>query len=490
MKKVLINIGFVSLFTVMSCDILEFNEPDPNPNLSEDAILNSSNSLAGWILGIQRQFVKFHNGYVVMSSLMSDNYDFQGAQVNSALNIPEAQASFLEMYEMLQPLHQLREMGKYGIETVSQRDANSTPDQIAVCNFFIGFSHLIQAELFTMAILEPDGVPVSPADAFAAAITSLKTAHDGTTDASLKTRCLYSLARAYYGAGNKTEATKYASQALASNPTYVYREAPDNASWTSSNYMQAVIFNGGNQGWQPLPRLDFLDPKYAGTNSTSMADQDGYITLKSEEAYLILAEAANADGDLTSQKTHMESLLTLVKSRPMDSVLETDARRNDLHSGIQRPNNSDISVKASASDEARSGLILNRVGAFDVAPVTLQVPSVSGTSVTSEMIQGVSSADEALELLYLMRQEILIAEGRRMFDLGMRFPTNTDEIDLNPNVNAGDPITKPVIPSYIPLAEEMKAYTWDEAAKVVTILHDMNSVIVTNKTSTTACPFH
>ena len=91
MKKVLISIGFVSLFTVTSCDILEFNEPDPNPNLSEDAILNSSNSLAGWILGIQRQFVEFHNGYVVMSSLMSDNYDFQGAQVNSALNIPEAQ---------------------------------------------------------------------------------------------------------------------------------------------------------------------------------------------------------------------------------------------------------------------------------------------------------------------------------------------------------------------------------------------------------------
>jgi hypothetical protein len=250
-----------------------------------------------------------------------------------------------------------------------------------------------------------------------------------------------------------------------------------------------VIYNGGNQGWQPLPRLDFLDPKYAGTNSTAFADQDGYITLKSEEAHLILAEAANADGDLTSQKSHMENLLALVKSRPIDSVLETDARRNDLHSGIQRPNSDDISVKASADDEARSGLILNRVGAFDV-PVVVAVPSVSGTSVTSEMIQALSTADEALELLYLMRQEILIAEGRRMFDLGMRFPCNTDEIDLNPNVNAGDPITKPLFPSYIPRDEEMNAYTWDEAGKLVTILHNMNTVIVANKTSSTACPFH
>ena len=135
---------------------------------------------------------------------------------------------------------------------------------------------------------------------------------------------------------------------------------------------------------------------------------------------------------LQDQKSHMENLLALVKSRPIDSVLETDARRNDLHSGIQRPNSDDISVKASADDEARSGLILNRVGAFDV-PVVVAVPSVSGTSVTSEMIQALSTADEALELLYLMRQEILIAEGRRMFDLGMRFPCNTDEIDLNPN---------------------------------------------------------
>ena len=490
MKKILIRIGFMGAILLTSCDILDFNEPDPNPNLSEDAILNSENSMAGWVLGIQRQFIEVHNGYVVMSSLMTDNYDFQGAQVNSALNIPEAQSSFLEMYEMLQPLHQLREMGKYGIETVSQRDENSTTDQLAFCHFFIGFSHLIQAELFTMAILEPDGAPVSPADAFAAAVTSLKSAHDGTSDAGLKTRCLYSLARAYYGAGNKSEATKYASQALASDPTYVYRELPDNASWTSSNYMQAVIFNGGNQGWQPLPRLDFLDPKYAGTNTTSMAEQDGYITLKAEESHLILAEAANADGNLTKQKTHMENLLALVNSRPMDSVLETDARRNDLHSGIQRPNSDDIKVKSSADEEAREGLILNRVGAFDVAPVTVGVPSVSGTSVTLAMIQAVSTADEALELLYLMRQEILIAEGRRMFDLGMRFPTNTDEIDLNPNVNAGDPITKPVIPSYIPLAEEMNAYTWDEAGKVVTILHNMNAVIVANKTSSTVCPFH
>ncbi|MDP6339244.1 MAG: hypothetical protein QF842_02825 [Candidatus Marinimicrobia bacterium] len=489
MKKILIRIGFMGAILLTSCDILDFNEPDPNPNLSEDAILNSENSMAGWVLGIQRQFVEVHNGYVVMSSLMTDNYDFQGAQVNSALNLPEAQSSFLEMYEMLQPLHQLREMGKYGIETVSQRDENSTADQLAFCHFFIGFSHLIQAELFTMAILEPDGTPVTPAEAFNAAITSLKTAHDGTSDANLKTRCLYALARANYGAGNKSEATSYASQALASDPTYVYRELPDNASGTSSNYMQAVIYNGGNQGWQPLPRLDFLDPKYAGTNSTAFADQDGYITLKSEEAHLILAEAANADGDLTSQKSHMENLLALVKSRPIDSVLETDARRNDLHSGIQRPNSDDISVKASADDEARSGLILNRVGAFDV-PVVVAVPSVSGTSVTSEMIQALSTADEALELLYLMRQEILIAEGRRMFDLGMRFPCNTDEIDLNPNVNAGDPITKPLFPSYIPRDEEMNAYTWDEAGKLVTILHNMNTVIVANKTSSTACPFH
>ena len=122
--------------------------------------------------------------------------------------------------------------------------------------------------------------------------------------------------------------------------------------------------------------------------------------------------------------------------------------------------------------------------------MTVQVPSVSGTSVTSEMIQAVSTADEALELLYLMRQEILISEGRRMFDLGMRFPTNTDEIDLNPNINAGDPITKPVIPSYIPLNEEMNAYTWDVAGKVVTILHNMNKVIVQNKALDTVCPFH
>ena len=65
MKKIFIQTVLIGSISLMSCDIFDFNEPDPNPNLSEDAILNSANSMAGWVLGIQRQFIEVHNGYVV-----------------------------------------------------------------------------------------------------------------------------------------------------------------------------------------------------------------------------------------------------------------------------------------------------------------------------------------------------------------------------------------------------------------------------------------
>ena len=109
---------------------------------------------------------------------------------------------------------------------------------------------------------------------------------------------------------------------------------------------------------------------------------------------------------------------------------------------------------------------------------------------TTAQIDAITTVDDALYVLYLMRQEIFIAEGRRAADLGIRAPVSLTEVTSNNNVDEGDPSTKPQIPPFIPLNIEMDAFTYDPVAKTVIIKHDMNRVLVQNKTSPFVLPFH
>ena len=102
----------------------------------------------------------------------------------------------------------------------------------------------------------------------------------------------------------------------------------------------------------------------------------------------------------------------------------------------------------------------------------------------------VEADDDGLYVLYLMRQEIFLAEGRRMADLGIRLPIARTEVLANPNVDEGQPYTEAQVPPFIPGEFAMDSFTYDEAAKTVVIDHDMNRVLVQNKTSPFVIPFH
>ncbi|MDD4534728.1 MAG: hypothetical protein PHC48_09700, partial [Prevotella sp.] len=120
----------------------------------------------------------------------------------------------------------------------------------------------------------------------------------------------------------------------------------------------------------------------------------------------------------------------------------------------------------------RSGLILDR----DLGH-TILVPYISGTSVTSQMIDDCSTNDTLLRLIYLMRQEIFIGEGRRVADLGIRLPLSNVEAGHVSNAND---YTSAIIPFFIPLDGGMDKFTVDESTKRVTIEYDMNRIIVEN----------
>ena len=98
-------------------------------------------------------------------------------------------------------------------------------------------------------------------------------------------------------------------------------------------------------------------------------------------------------------------------------------------------------------------------------------------------MRGYSNDDE---LVYLMRQEIFFAEGRRVADLGIRMPVC--EVEAANTPSAADYL-EALIPSFIPLNQGMDEFVMDENAKEVVIRYNMNKVIVENKSSEYVAPF-
>ena len=47
-----------------------------------------------------------------------------------------------------------------------------------------------------------------------------------------------------------------------------------------------------------------------------------------------------------------------------------------------------------------------------------------------------------------------------------------------------------MIPAFLPKAFEMDGFTYDQTAKTVVIKHDVNRLLVQNKTSVDVLPFH
>ena len=300
-----------------------------------------------------------------------------------------------------------------------------------------------------------------------------------STDVPSKNSYTLALARAYHRLGNKAKAVEEAQALLTANPTFIRNASFDPVNGPSNN-MTGVLTSSVNN-FQPLPRLDFLDPKFLNRGATT---QSPIAFQKSEEAHLIIAEANIADNSLAAAKDWLKQLLALVLTRTTEL---TDSRlqlRGRAAGKVLYPNTADTKVAFAPGEPLQDGFVLTR------SLPTVRVATVSGTSVTTARIDAITTADDALYVLYLMRQEIFIAEGRRLADLGIKLPVAQTEVIANKNTKDGEPYTLAQIPSFIPRAFEMDAFTYDAAAKTVVIKHDMNRTLVLNKTSPLVLPFH
>ncbi|MGH7451133.1 MAG: hypothetical protein ACRENG_07305 [bacterium] len=437
-----------------------------NPQITDDALReNATGGTASLITGLRREFSDAMR-QVHIIDVVSDNYFNTASFISNNLDRPSSVTPLdLTLPGVYHAQLELVALADFGLNTIIPNDKQATNNQSAEARFYKGMSLVLLAENFSAFPIQELGPPVTSRQAATLAVDEFKTAFGLTSDANMKINCKLALARAYRLAGDKANAAAEAQAALAlpNAANYVFNAQYDAAQLSNTPVGRVVSV----ADLQPLPRLDFLDPKYT-VNNTPIP------SLKAEEAHLIIAEVALVNGDLAGGRTAMANAVTLALSRPVTNFNDRDNRLN-------RPNDPNWTVKASPTAPAIPGLIQKRGGG--TAGTQVKLYAISGTSLTVAAINALATANatEHYRILYLLRQEIFFLEARRMSDLGIRLPVSDRQIQTNQNVAAAAVGRSVIVPSYIPAGgTELDRFTVDATAGVVTIAHDMNQLIADN----------
>ena len=469
-----------------ACDFLDATEVS-NPRTTPEELADAPEPTAALLPGMRAQFGRALNAVVVATAVGSDDYsshrtglggnemDFPRGIIPNTSLISSDETASLGIYWHLQ---ELRSLGDFIIDQVSPTDETATDEQLSEVRYYRGMAYLMQGENFVALPTQEDEIPVPAGALLERAAIDFTQAATLDGNGEFGHRAFAALARTHRALGNVSEAGQFAQVALdAAGADFLFSRSFDNTSpdATLDNLPHAYLVSRSLQEMQPLPRLDFLDPKYA-------ADDAPIATEKGEEMHLILAEVAMANGDYASARDLMIQASDLANTRPTAAVDDSDQRLNDDLN--IRPRSAAILIAADANSPFRAGLVLTR-------PAMVQTPTVSATSISADSLASVPVSNELQlrRLLYTLRQEIMLMEGRRLQDLGIRFPMMLREIDTNPNINQGDMGTEVLVPDYIPPSNEMdqygpiSLYDADEALVVseVTILHDMNLVIARDR---------
>ncbi len=433
-----------------------------NPQITDEALrANATGGTTALITGLRRAYSDASRQAHILD-VTSDNYFNTASFISNSLDRPFTVTTLdLTLPTVYNAMQILNALADFGLTTIIPRDNLTTDDQRADAHFYRGMALIFLSENFSAFPIQENGSPTASKDAARLAVDEFNTAFDLASLAETRVNCKLALARAYRLTGDRANASLEAQAALAlpGGADHVFFAEYDASGAALNNTPQSRVV--ATNDLQPLPRLDFLDPKYTTLNTPIPG-------LKAEEAHLILAEVALVNGDLAGGRAALASAVTLARSRPVTTFRDRDPRSN-------RPNDPNLAVKASASAPAVSGLIQQRSSAL------VNVYPVSATSINVADVEALVTATEHYRMLYLLRQEIFFLEGRRMSDLGIRLPVTDRQIQTNTNVVAGNAGTVVTVPSYIPAGgSELDQFTTDAAAGVVTILHDMNQLIAEN----------
>lgn len=460
----------------VGCDFLDPTDVE-NPLTTADDLAQASEPVRALMPGLRAQFARMVGSQIVIAEVTSDNYSIHGTGLPPTWDTPQdISPAAMDLTGFATGIYwntqELRALANFVLDEVAPGDATATNAHLAEAHYYRGVAYITQGENFTHVPTEADGTPRPASELLQRGITDLEAVASLNPGGEFVLPARAGIARAYRALGNAGLATDAAQQALTADPDFVFQQLFDATSIENQPHIFLVV--RGLKEMQPLPRLDFLDPKYVGRTA-------GIAVAKAEEMHLILAEAALAAGEMDDARQHLADAINLALSRGTTSFVDDDVRLNgDL---TIRPRDSEILVRADPDSPFRAGLVLDRPG------VEISVPTVSSTSLDADSVLALTQDEEVWHAFHLARQEIMFLEGRRMSDLGIRLPMMLREIDQNPNINVGDPGTQVVVPGYIPPGSQMNLFDpstpYDEDENLieteVTILHDLNRILATNQ---------
>jgi tetratricopeptide (TPR) repeat protein len=444
----------VTAGVLASCSFLDPTEVE-NPATTADDLANAENPTASLLPGLRAQLASAINP--VIPEVVSDNYSIHGTGINKTNDFPSEITPDLigGVYENVQ---ELRALAEFVLNDIAPDDSTASSDDLQEARFYLGMAFLLLGERFVAAPVEVDGTPVPSAGLIQRAITELNAALSAAPSSGFALPIQATLARAYRLDGDVTGAEAAAQAVLAGDPAFLLGQDYDPATITNGPF--AVLVLRSLKEMQPLPRLDFLDPKYTAREAPIAVS-------KGEEMLLILAEVEFARGDYAAGREFIAQAVELAQSRATANFDDDDARLNEDLS--ERPHDASIGIRADPNSPLRAGLVLTRPG-------IVVTPTVASSSLDADSVRNIAAADteSLIHALHLARQEMLILEGRRMTDLGIRLPVTLDEIETNDNINDGDLGTRVVVPAYLPAQDDMDLFTPASP-------YDANGVLVTTE---------
>ena len=292
-----------------SCELLL---PDDiiNPNVTDDTFLNSANAMQAWVNGANRSFAEAMGNYCELMEILSDNYFNNYSRSSQVFDIPRILYTDTDVTGLQRHIGKLREAADYGIGTVAEADASTTRSDLFNLYYIKAFSFILGGEYFR-GLPDTEGGEIKTWNEYLHTALDILDSTLAYVDTDEEKAFVHTLkARTHYRLGDKESASSEARTALELSSDFVKQVEFDGTNGVNNPIQEAVW----DTWFQPLPRLDFLDPKYFQLSAT---EQRPINLAKAEENYLILAEASLADNNEAQAKTYMQQLLILVKSRPV-----------------------------------------------------------------------------------------------------------------------------------------------------------------------------
>ncbi len=457
----------ILLMAFLACEHLNPTKVTNPLTTDEDLKNNSDGSTVVFLNGLVEICSNAIENCASFNESVSDNYDNTGGERRPHWDSPREISPAPNLVDVggYHELHQLRSQAIFILETVIPNDKNATSEHKAEALFYRGLAGMLLGEWYVGSSIEENGSALTPEELLNLALADFDAALEVSGQSEFATRIYLAKARTYRMLGDVTNALANADLALNAGPAdFIFTSVFD-------------MLNNGNffaylDSWQPNPRLDFLDPKFPDLNSEIPI-------LKMEEAYLIKAEGQLSNADFGGARQTMADLIAFVETRPVQTFTDPDPRPDDIQRNFGGSRPQIGKVKFDADSPEIDGLILPRNGA------TVSIPVVSGThfsvsDINSLEITTQQDLENLFYTLYLLRQEILFAEGRRLCDLGIRIPVSGRQLETNSNLNSGA-IGTVLVPQYIPLNDEMDWFSVNSADSVVTIQWDVNKILTENR---------